>query len=84
MKNKIGDLRDHLFEVIEALKDKETPMDIDRARAVAEVAKVVIESAKVEVEHLKVTGAASGSGFIPQEKPALGMPEKPRMIGGGK
>lgn len=82
MKNKIGDLRDHLFEVIEGLKDKESPMDIDRARAVAEVAKVLIDSAKVEVEHLKVTGAAAGSGFIPEEKPALGTPERPRLVNG--
>jgi hypothetical protein len=47
MRNKIDDLRNHLFETLEALKDDEKPMDLDRARAVAEVAKVIVESAKV-------------------------------------
>lgn len=66
-KNKIGDLRDHLFETLEALRDETKPMDLDRARAVADVARVVIESAKVEVDMLKVTGGVSATGFIPEE-----------------
>ena len=61
----IDDLRDHLFETIAALRNKEDPMDLDRARAVADVGKVIIESAKVEVAFLKATGAAQGTGFIP-------------------
>lgn len=64
MKNKMQDLRNHLFATLEALQDPEKPMDIDRARAVSDVAKVLIDSARVEVDFLKVTGAASGSGFI--------------------
>lgn len=67
-KNKIDDLRDHLFETLEALKDDENPMDLDRARAIADVSKVIIESAKVEVDFLRVTGAAQASGFIPAEQ----------------
>jgi hypothetical protein len=66
MRNKIDDLRNHLFETLEALKDDEKPMDLDRARAVAEVAKVIVESAKVEVAFLKVTGAVRATGFIPE------------------
>lgn len=66
-KNKIDDLRNHLFETLEALKDEEKPMDIERARAVADVAKVIVESAKVEVAFLKTTGALSASGFIPDD-----------------
>jgi hypothetical protein len=65
MKNKIDDLRNHLFETLEALKDKEEPMDLDRARAIADVAKVLVESAKVEVDFLKVTGAARSTDFLP-------------------
>jgi hypothetical protein len=65
MKNKIDDLRNHLFETLEALKDPDKPMELDRARAVADVAKVLVESAKVEVDFLKVTGAAKATGFIP-------------------
>lgn len=64
MKNKMQDLRNHLFATLEALQDPEKPMDIDRARAVSDVAKVLIDSAKVEVEFLKVTGTFDGSGFI--------------------
>lgn len=66
MKNKIEDLRNHLFVTIESLLDEDNPLDIGRARAVADVAQRVIESAKVEVEFAKVTGA-TGTDFIPQE-----------------
>jgi hypothetical protein len=66
MKNKIEDLRDHLFEVIEGLKDKDDPMDIDRAKAVAQVAGVIIESAKTEVKFMEVAGS-KGSSFFPGE-----------------
>ena len=68
MANTIDDLRSHLFETLAALKDKDAPMDLDRARSVAEVAKVLVESAKVEVEFLKVTGATRGTGFLPEEE----------------
>lgn len=64
-KTKIDDLRDHLFAALEGLADEEKPMDIARAQAIADVAKVIVESAKVEVSYLKVTGAIEGSGFIP-------------------
>jgi hypothetical protein len=64
-RNKIDDLRNHLFETLEALKDEEKPMDLDRARAVAEVAKVIVDSAKVEVSFLKVTGALRSTNFLP-------------------
>jgi hypothetical protein len=65
MKNKIDDLRNHLFETLEALKDEEKPMDLARAQAVAEVAKVLVESAKVEVAFLKVTGLQRSTNFLP-------------------
>jgi hypothetical protein len=67
MANTIDDLRSHLFDTLAALKDKDKPMDLDRARSVAEVAKVLVESAKVEVEFMKVTGAVRGTGFLPDE-----------------
>ena len=34
MKNKIEDLRNHLFATLEALSDKENPMEIERALAI--------------------------------------------------
>jgi hypothetical protein len=64
MKNKVEDLRNHLFETLEALKDKDAPMDIEPARAIADVAQTIINSARVEVEFLKATGNTTGSGFI--------------------
>lgn len=65
MKNKIEDLRDHLFATLEALQDEERPMEIQRAKAIATVAQVIVNSAKVEVEYLRAVGASSiGSDFI--------------------
>ncbi|MFA6165410.1 MAG: hypothetical protein WC700_02255 [Gemmatimonadaceae bacterium] len=89
MKNKIEDLRNHLFATIEALQDPDKPMEIERAQAIADVAKVIVESAKTEVAFIKVVTDASGyagvsgSGFIP-----LGEPEGPkpaaRLVGGAR
>lgn len=65
MKNKMTDLRNHLFTTLEALQDPEKPMDIERARAVAEVAKVLVDSAKVEVMFINaMDGDAKTTGFI--------------------
>lgn len=68
--NKMNDLRNHLFEVIERLKDPETDevtegnevkakkqdMTIETAMAIKDVAQVIVNSAKVEVDFLKATG----------------------------
>ena len=71
MKNRIEDLRIHLFATIEALSDQEEPMDLDRAKAISEVAQTIINSAKVEVEFLKVTDRERDSGFLSNERPQL-------------
>lgn len=69
MKNKMTDLRDHLFATLEALQDESKPMDIDRAKAIAEVGKVLVDSAKVEVMYLKVMdGDGQSTGFIESQK----------------
>lgn len=65
MPHQIDDLRATLFDTLDALRNKETPMDLDRARAVADIAKVIVDSAKVEVDFLKVTGAAKSTNFLP-------------------
>jgi len=67
MKNKIEDLRNHLFATLEALQDQDNPMDLDRAKAIADVAQVVINSAKVEVEYINKVGGI-GTSFISNEK----------------
>ncbi|HVW08376.1 MAG TPA: hypothetical protein VHC90_07325 [Bryobacteraceae bacterium] len=61
-KNTIKDLRDHLFETIEALKDPDKPMDIERAAAIADVAQTIINSAKVEVDLVKAVGGSPSRG----------------------
>ncbi|MCF4988764.1 hypothetical protein GIW56_02500 [Pseudomonas gessardii] len=68
MKNKIEDLRNHLFVTIESLLDTEKPMEIGRAKAIAEVAQVMINSAKVEVDMVKALGAGNGTGFLQIEQ----------------
>lgn len=79
MSNKMSDLRDHLFETLQALKDKDKPMDLERAKAVAEIGQTIINSAKVEVDYLKVTGQGqhTRSEFFPVDRmlpPANGKP----------
>lgn len=64
-RNKMDDLRNHLFETLESLKDEDKPMELARAKAIADVAKVLVESAKVEVNFLKVTGALRSTDFLP-------------------
>lgn len=68
----IDDLRTHLFDTLAALKDKDAPMDLDRAKTIAAVGKVIVETAKVEVDFLKVTNATQSTGFIPQGEKAPG------------
>ena len=69
MKNKIEDLRNHLFATLEALQDEDNPMDLERAKTISGVAQTLINSAKIEVDHIKVTGARQGTGFIPEGLP---------------
>ena len=76
MKNKIEDLRNHLFATIEALSDDENPMDIQRAKAISEVAQTLINSAKVEVEFIKATGADASTGFIPDRPRRPSIPHR--------
>jgi hypothetical protein len=80
-KNKIDDLRNHLFETLEALKDEEKPLDLARARTIADVARVIVDSSKVEVDFLKVTGALRCTDFLPTEDEAP--PGKPQLVAGG-
>jgi hypothetical protein len=78
MKNRMSDLRNHLFETLEQLKDEEKPMDLQRAKAISEVAQTIINSAKVEVEFAKAISASTGSEFFGSA------PDDIRQIGPGK
>lgn len=72
-KNRLEDLRNHLFDTIERLKDDQNPMDIERAKAVAQVAGVILDSAKVEIGYMRVTDGLVESDFIAPN------PERPRL-----
>lgn len=75
----IEDLRSHLFAALEGLRDKQNPMDLERAKTIADVGRVIVDSAKVEVQFLQVTGAIKSTGFLPDadEAPA----NRPRLPG---
>lgn len=64
MKNKIEDLRNHLFATLEALQDADKPMALDRAKVIAEVAQVVINTAKAETDRIEATGKLTGMRFM--------------------
>ncbi len=74
-------VRNALFETLEGLRNKEQPMDLDRARAINEVAGTLIESAKVEVAYMKISGT-QGSGFIPEtSEPTQALPGPQGLAG---
>lgn len=64
----IQKLREHLFNTLTALQDKENPMDIDRAKAVCEVGSVIVDTAKAEIDFLRVNGSIETQFF---SKPSL-------------
>lgn len=82
--NKMTDLRNHLFATLEGLADAEKPMEIERAKAISEVAQTIINSAKVEIQYLETVGAEGGTDFFPlgptEKRPLL--PERSRAAVG--
>jgi len=52
----ITQVRMALLDTLADLRNREKPMDLDRAKTVAAVASVLIDTAKVENEYLKITG----------------------------
>lgn len=67
-KNTMTDLRNHLFEVMEQLKDEEKPMDIERAKAVIGVAQVLVDTAKVEVQFLNAIDSSDATEFFDMQR----------------
>jgi hypothetical protein len=75
MKNKISDLRNHMFAALERLGNEELTEDqlkneIIRAQAISEVGKVIVESAKTEVMFAKLTGnkGAAPVAYLEEEE----------------
>lgn len=72
MKNKIEDLRNHLFEQLERLNDPECDIEKEtqRATSMVQVAASIIETGRVEVEFIKATTGdeSLSTGFFPIAK----------------
>lgn len=72
MKNKIDDLRNHLFAQLERLGDESLAGDklkeeISRAKAVKDISGSIIETAKAETDRLQVIseyGGTSGTKLL--------------------
>jgi len=68
-RNKISDLRDHLFAALERIDNdelttEELQKELDKAEAVAQIGAVIINSAKVEVDFMKATGMISSDSAL--------------------
>ena len=72
----INQLREHLLATLADLRDREQPMEPDRARAVAQVASVLVDTAKVENDYLKLTGQ-DRSDFMEQPVTLLPSSDQP-------
>lgn len=75
MKNKLPDLRDHLFEAIEMLKSGD--MELDKAQAINSLAQTLVASAKVEVDYVKHTGRMNDHVDFIEGNPA---PQPMRLV----
>lgn len=82
MPTTLDDLRDQLFETLKDLRAKEKPMDIDRAKAISDVAQTFINSAKAEVDFVKATGMDTAELQVFSAKKALPVPGQPRLVKG--
>jgi hypothetical protein len=63
-RSKINDLRNHLFEVIEMLKDDEAnSMTIEKAETIAQVAQVIINTGKLETDYIRATDGVRRTNY---------------------
>lgn len=86
--NHISTLRRHLLEQVKALRSAgaaDVQREIDRSKAVAELAQAVVNTAKVEVDYLKATNQTStpflevppDQPYLPGASGAQGLPPMP-------
>lgn len=80
MKN-IADLRQHLFEQLEALSDPERKLDLRRMRLTVDIAELIIDAARVEVQFAAVVKGATDVPFIESQDPdhPSNKPERPKL-----
>jgi hypothetical protein len=70
----INDVRSVLLDTIHRVR--EGSLNVDQAKTVADLARVIVETAKVEVDYLRVITdpehrRSDGTGFIPAETKTL-------------
>ncbi|MFM0324810.1 hypothetical protein [Caballeronia glebae] len=80
MSNNISTVRQHLLDTLADLRNRENPMEVERARAVADVARVLVDSAKVEVDFIKASGATGSDFMLPEDEET--QPQLPNGITG--
>lgn len=62
MSKTVDDLREHLFATLDGLRAG--TIDVERAKAISEVAQTIINSAKVEVEAARLVDAGEAPKFL--------------------
>ena len=60
-RNKLSDVRDHIFMALERVADEtlttdQVNLEIDKAKAISMLASTLIQSAKVEIDFINATG----------------------------
>jgi ribosomal protein L17 len=60
-RNKLSDVRDHIFMALERLSDEtltndQVNVEVDKAKAISQLAGTLIQSAKVEIDFINATG----------------------------
>lgn len=83
MKNKIEDLRNHPFAAMERLSDPDLTEDelkkeIEKAKTISELGKVIVESAKTEVLYARLTGEHMPEKFLQADEEKTKKIERPK------
>ena len=71
----IEQVRKSLLDTLADLRNREQPMDIERAKAVATVASVLVDTARVENEYLKITGQDRSTFLETPDDDMRGIPQ---------
>ncbi len=70
MKNKVSDLRNHMFAALDRLNDvekltkEEVQMEIDKSNAIGSIGKVIIETAKTELAYARFLNGEVPKNFL--------------------
>lgn len=62
-RNKLSDLSNHMFALIEDLSDPEVDVDLERAKVMTNAARTIVDIAKTEVQYANTLIKA---GYRPQ------------------